>query len=236
MSNNILNNIDISTKELIVDGLQNSVELYKDFKEQGLFNTTHNCYAFARWDSINETLAQKFREMDLPFANVRKFSWALLLFCDKSKSVVFSAMRRDRFSYICGNPQKRAPQYFDSLVSLNSDLEAIASQPGFEECYEASDRYNQLASLCSVLPNPKNEKFTHVVVIFDVYGDEITSIELCVINNKFEIVEQEDIMQTVLTARQPVIEAEEITEAIEQPAKQKGFVKLKNIKNIEEKA
>ena len=74
------------------------------------------------------------------------------------------------------------------------------------------------------------------MVIFDVYGDEITSIELCVINNKFEIVEQEDIMQTVLTARQPVIEAEEITEAIEQPAKQKGFVKLKNIKNIEEKA
>ena len=43
-------------------------------------------------------------------------------------------------------------------------------------------------------------------------------------------------MQTVLTARQPVIEAEEITEAIEQPAKRKGFVKLKNIKNIEEKA
>jgi len=236
MGNDILNNIDISTKELIVDSLQDSVELYKDFKEQGLFNTTHNCYPSARWDAINELFAKKFRDNNLPFANIRKGFWSLLLFCDKSNSVVFSAMRRDRFTYICGNPQKRAPQYFDSLVSLNSDLEAIASQPSFEECYEASDRYNQLTSLCSVLPNPKNEKFTHVVVVFDVFGDEITSIELCVINNNFEIAEQEDIMQTVLTARQPIIGTDEIIEVKEQFAKQKGLVKLKVKNNIKENA
>lgn len=236
MSNNILNNIDISTKELIVDSLEDSVDLYKQLKELKLFNTTQNCYPSARWDSINEHLSKKLREFNLPFANIRKGFWSLLIFCDKSNSIVFSAMRENRFSYICSDPQKRAPQYFDSLVSLNNDLEAIASQMSFGECYAASDRYNQLTSLCSVLPNPKNDKFTHVVVIFDVYGDEITSIELCVINNKFEIVEQEDIMQTVLTARQPSIEAEEITEATEHPTKQKGFVKLKNIKNIKEKA
>lgn len=232
MGNKILNNIDIRTKELIVDSLNNSAELFKDFKMQTPFNTTHNCYPSARWDSINETLSDSLRKCNFPFAVTKKGFWALLLFCDSKKEIVFSAMRRDRFEYICDNPEKNAPQYFDALVSLNDGLEAKVSQMRLDDCYEATDKYNQLDNLCKLLPTPSNDKFTHAVVVFDIFYDDITSIKLYIVNNRFEVVEEEDIIDSVIKSRIPLVIPDESPDTHdEDTTKRKGLVSLK--KNVQ---
>lgn len=228
MSNKILNNINIKTKELIVDSLENSAELFKEFKLQTPFNATHNCYPSARWDAINETLSESLKKQNLPFAVTKKGFWSLLLFCDERKEIVFSAMRRDRFSFICDNPERNAPNYFDALVSLNEGLEAQTSQLRFDDCYEATDKNNQLTSLCKLLPTPNSEKYTHAVVVFDVSFDEIASIKLCIVNNRFEIVEEEDIIDTVIKSRIPQVTPDEYINTQETTqTKRKGFVSLK---------
>ncbi|MBQ2963069.1 MAG: hypothetical protein IJE14_00280 [Clostridia bacterium] len=232
MGNKILNNIDTITKELIVDSLNNSAELFKEFKMQTPFNTTHNCYPSARWDSINETLSDSLRDLNFPFAVAKKGFWALLLFCDSKKEIIFSAMRRDRFEYICDNPEKNAPQYFDALVSLNNGLEAKVSQMRLDDCYEATDKYNQLDSLCKLLPAPSNDKFTHAVVVFDISYDEITSIKLYIVNNRFEIVEEEDIMDSVIRSRIPLVVPDKSPDIQNNDTeKRKGLVSLK--KNVQ---
>lgn len=232
MSNTVLGNIDIDMKKLIVDAMENATDLYKFFKQQSPFTTTHNCYPSARWDAINEALSNNLLKENLPFATTKKGFWDLLLFCNRENTIIFSAMRKDRFSYVCDNPEKNAPQYFDSLVTLNKNLKAIASQVTFEGSYEASDKYNQLEILCNKLPLQKNSSITHVVVVFDVYYDEITSINLYVVNSKFEIVETEDIFDTVLQSQKPNIVPEAVFDNEESStSKQKGFVKLKNTIN-----
>ncbi len=232
MGNKILNNIDIKTKEIIVDSLNNSAELFKDFKMQTPFSTTHNCYPSARWDSINEAFSDSLREFNFPFAVTKMGFWALLLFCDSKKEIVFSAMRKDRFDYICDNPEKNAPQYFDALVSLNDGLEPTVSQTRLYECYEATDKYNQLDHLCKLLPTPSSDKFTHAVVVFDVSYDEITSIKLYIVNNRFEIVEEEDLIDTVIKSRIPlVVPGESLDTQDNDTEKRKGLVSLK--KNVQ---
>lgn len=224
----IINCIDYSLKELLVDSMNEAAGLYKDFKSQVPFNKTHNCFHSARWDAINEILSNKFQKNDIPFASINRGFWELLLFCDPQRQVLLSAMREDRFNDICSNPKEKAPRYFDSLVSLNSELEAFNSQCSLIEKYEACDKYNQLESLCRCLPSPKNNKFHHVILLFDVEYDEITSIRLCVINNKFEIVDEEDILQLVLFKRAKSFEIDKVSENTNHnDINQRGFVKLK---------
>lgn len=143
-------------------------------------------------------------------------------------------MRKDRFSFICDNPEKNAPNYFDALVSLNEGLEAQASQLRFDDCYEATDKNNQLSNLCKLLPTPNGEKYTHAVVVFDVSYDEIASIKLCIVNNRFEVVEEEDIIDVVIKSRIPRVTPDEqiINQEINK-TKRKGFVSLKKIAKTE---
>ena len=225
----ILNSIDYSLKELLVDSMNEAAGLYKDFKSQVPFNETHNCFPSARWDAINDILSRAFQKHNIPFASTKRGFWELLLFCDSNRQVLLSAMREDRFNDICSNPEEKAPRYFDSLVSLNSELEAINSQCSLiNNQYEACDKYNQLENLCRCLPSPKSSKYHHVILLFDVEYDEITSIRLCVINNKFEIVDEEDILQLVLSKRAESIKVDMVTENKEQnDIVQRGFVKLK---------
>lgn len=231
----IIDNIDYSLKELLVDSLQDSSYIYKDFKQQSQFVTTHNCYPFARWDAINESLSTKFHEEDIPFATVPRGFWTMLMFCDQKRQALITVMREDRFNAICRNPEENAPKYLDSLVSLNKGLEAKASQTSFGNIYESNDKYNQLESLCKCLPISTNDSYYHVILLFSISFDEITSIKLCVVNNKFEIVEEEDILQLVLYNRSKsnetiIVEQNDIPNSVPQ----KGFIKLKSksIKNI----
>lgn len=225
----IIDSIDYSLKELLVDSMNDSADLYKEFKSQAPFNATHNCFSSARWDAINEILSKAFQKHGVPFTSTKRGFWELLLFCDLERQVLLSAMREDRFNEICGNPEEKAPRYFDSLVSLNSELEAKSSQCSLiDDEYEACDKYNQLENLCRCLPTPNGDKYHHVVLLFNVEYDEVTSIRLCVINNKFEIVEEEDILQLVLSKRSESIKINEVEESNEQNGVvQRGFIKLK---------
>lgn len=56
----IIDSIDYSLKELLVDSMNDSADLYKEFKSQAPFNATHNCFSSARWDAINEILSKAF--------------------------------------------------------------------------------------------------------------------------------------------------------------------------------
>lgn len=228
----LLDSIDYSFKEILVDALHNSAYLYKEFKLQVPFGTTHNCYPSARWDAINESFSDAFQKENIPFICTKRGFWELLLFCDREKQVVVSAMREDRFNDICRNPEENAPRYFDSLVSLNADLEANASQTSLCDVYEATDKYNQLETLCKCLPIPAN-KYNHVVLLFSIDYDEISSIKLCVVNSKFEVVEEEDLLQQIVSNRskETIIYNVENQESNDVP--QRGFVKLK--KNSTEK-
>ena len=231
MKNTILNKVDLDLKNILIEAMAYAVEIYKEFKMEAPFSATHNCYASARWDSINEALTSVFQKNNIPFTILKRGFWDLILFCDKNRNFLFSAMRTERFSEICKNPENNAPKYFDSLVSLNSDLEAKASQTTLiGNIYEANDKYNQLESICKSLPQPNDEKYTHAILLFDVKYDDIVSIKLCVVNNKFNIVEEEDIMQTVFTSRilqdLPITENSDVDDA--GFSTRKGLVKLKD--------
>lgn len=231
MEDSILNKINIEFKTMLYNAMEDASYRYKEFKAENPFSATHNCYAAARWDSINEVMSYYFLENDIPFSIVRRGFWSLLLFCNPEQNTLFSVMRVDRFNEICNNPESNAPKYFDSLVSLNYDLEAKASQTTLTgKPYEANDKNKQLDILCGALPKPNDNKYTHVIVLFDVSYDDITSIKLCIVNNRFEIVDEVDVTAAVIKSRIP----EEIPE-VEKPSNestsqdaQRGFVKLKN--------
>lgn len=231
MKNDIIANIDLELKKNIFDALEDSVTLYRDFKKQSPFNATHNCYGAARWDSINESLSSVFQRNDVPYALSKKGCWGMLLFCNKERDFIFSVMRRERFEDICKNPEQNAPQYFDSLVSLNNDLEAQASQTTLlNDVYEAADKYNQLDSLCKCLPKSKKDKFNHVILLFDVEYDDIVSMKFCIVNNKFEVVAEEDVMNTVLRSRIPdsISTVSNSKHNEDKIPTEKGFLSLKN--------
>lgn len=226
MQTAVLKKVEHKIKELLVDGLDDANDRFCDFKKNNPFEATHNCYPSARWDCINDSLKQLFLKNNIPYAITKKGFWELLLFCNSEKQIVFSVMRKDRFIQICNNPEKESPQYFEALVSFNEDLDAEVSQIVFEGCYKANDKYNQKDKICDALHIFKNSNFNHVVVVFNVYDDIINSIELYVVNDKFEICESEDVIDTVFTERIPTIPESHI---IETPfgQKQKGLVKLK---------
>lgn len=226
----IIDGIDTDIKELLVDSLENSTYTYKEFKQDNSY-FTNNHRLGVRWDLINDSLAHALEEKNFPHIAVRKGFWELLLFCDKNNGYLFSVMRQNRFNYICNNPRERAPKYFEALVSLNNDLTAKVSQVTFDGYvpYFATNKNNQLESLCKNLPSPKNKKFTHIVVVFDVMYDDISSVKLYVVNNKFEIVEEVDIYQQVISARIPVasIDSDIDNDKSNSKITQRGLVKLK---------
>lgn len=230
MKNDIVSNIDLELKKNIVDALEDSVDFYREFKAQSPFNATHNCYGAARWDSINEVLSSVFQKNDVPYALSKKGCWGMLLFCNKERDFIFSVMRKERFENICKNPEQNAPQYFDSLVSLNNDLEARLSQTTLiDDVYQATDKYNQLDSLCKCLPKSKNSKFNHAILLFEVEYDDIVSIKICIVNNKFEIVYEEDIMKTVFNSRIPdTVSTVTKSNFDDKTSTKKGFVSLKD--------
>lgn len=230
MNNQILKTIDIRFKKLLVEAIDNSVDMLKDFKRENNY-FTNNHRASIRWDFINDSMVRLLRSANLPYASFTAGFWTLLLFCDKIH--LFSIMRQDRLNYICSNPEKNAPKYFDSLVSLNCGLNAKYSQLSIDdfEVYTANDKYNQLESICKKLPHSKKEKFTHILIVFDVVYDDIVSLKLCVVNNKFEIVEEEDILQSVLSASIPNITQENSAAnniSSNNNAISRGYVKLKS--------
>lgn len=226
MQTEVLKKVKHEIKELLVDGLDDANDRFCDFKKNNPFEATRNCYPAARWDCINDSLKQLFLKNNIPYAITKKGFWELLLFCNGDKQIVFSVMRKDRFIQICNNPEKESPQYFEALVSFNEDLEADVSQMVFDGCYKANDKYNQKDKICDALHIFNSNNFNHVVVVFNIFDDVITSIELYVVNDKFEICENEDIIDTVLTERIPDISENPV---VETPVaqKQKGLVKLK---------
>ena len=232
MKNKILNTVSLDTQKMLVEAMQISCEMYKDFKMENDFYTNNHRMSI-KWDLINDSMVSLLNSAKYPYTSYKAGFWELLLFCDKNLYYLFSIMRKDRFDYICSNPEKNAPKYFDSLVSLNNGLTAQVSQSvisGFD-VYEANDKYNKLEDLCKNLPESQNEKFTHIVVVFDIKYSEISSLKLFVVNNKFEIVEEEDILQNVLSANIPnttykndVVDNINPTDTIVK----RGHVKLKN--------
>lgn len=225
----MIGQVDMIIKNLIVDSFWDSAESYKEFKLENN-NATNNCYASARWDIINNEIASNLDKCNIPYSIVRTGFWSLLLFCDVKTDILFSVMRQERFKYICANPKERAPKYFDSLVSLNSDLQACNSQTtlsGFQQ-YCANDRYNQLDELCNRFPKP-NKKFIHAVIVFGVDGSDITTIKICIVNNKFEILEEFDVIQDVVTNRiENTFDISKEQDSVKSTKKsQRGFVKLR---------
>lgn len=225
-----IDSIDTNIKELLVNSLENSTYIYKEFKQDNSY-FTNNHRLGVRWDLINDSLARALEEKNLPHIAVKRGFWELLLFCDKDNSYLFSVMRQNRFNFICNNPKERAPKYFEALVSLNNDLIAKTSQVTFDGYvpYSATNKNNQLESLCRNLPSPKNKKFTHMVVVFDVMYDDISSVKLYIVNDKFEIVEEVDIYQQIISARIPVVSVDSdiINDKANSRITQRGLVKLK---------
>lgn len=233
MKNKILNAVSLDTQKMLVEAMTSSAEMYKEFMQENQF-FTNNHRPSIRWDLINDSMVSALDSADFPYTSYKAGFWDLLLFCDKGLCHIYSIMRKDRFDYICSNPEKYAPQYFDSLVSLNNGLTAQFSQSVIDGCeiYEANDKYNKLEDLCKNLPKSKSEKFTHVVVIFDIKFNEISSLKLLVVNNKFEIVEEVDVLQNVLSANIPDEPYENATADSNESTNtviKRGHVKLKNV-------
>lgn len=159
---------------------------------------------FLNWDLFYRNLTKTFDDENVVYSITKRGMWVVLLLYDVESGLILSFMRDTRFNTIKRSRNKKIPKYIQSLIELNSELEAQNKQLTFlsdskehNDC-DKSELVKILNDLCANFISSIDYALSnHAIITFsDKYG-RVNSLNAYVLDNDLDIVYEQDLINVV---------------------------------------
>lgn len=199
-----MDGIDPKLLNRLVDIISNAVSHEYSETMDILSLHTKNCKHFLLWDIIHKALLESFDNDQVLSTQRKRGPWEFVLLYDPASNTVFSFIKQKRFRELRKTKSARKViHYLDALVTLNNALQAQVKQCTLFEVENVSSDLKEKAAqlldyLCAdFMSADKKIVANHVLICFSNDNGMLTSINACVLDNDFDIVEEKDLSKEI---------------------------------------
>jgi hypothetical protein len=192
MSNDLIIDMAVEDKKIVVQALQNGLERFHEH----ISNTktiTNMGYTGTKWDMINTECRDALSEKKYDVVVCKRGVWQLILMYDKDSKTSYTLMKEKRYEDVCKTVKSNKVHYLEAIATVNEDLvkekqEQMAFFEGFNEL-KIEKIENTVEQL---LNNIDGEVKKHVLITFTDKNLELSSISALIVTPSLQILYKED--------------------------------------------
>lgn len=192
MSNDLIVDMEVEDKKIIVQALQNGLERFYEH----ISNTrtvTNMGYTGTKWDMINTECRDALPAKKYDVVVCKRGVWQLILMYDKVTKTLYTLMKEKRYEDICKTIKSNKVHYLEAIATVNKCLveekqEQIALFEGFNELKTEKIE----STVEQLLSNIDGDVKKHVLVTFTDKNYELYSISALIVTPSLQILHKED--------------------------------------------
>ena len=199
-----MDGIDPKILNRLVDIISNAVSHEYSETMDILSLRTKNCKHFLLWDIIHKALLNSFHKDQILSTQRKRGPWEFVLLYDPTSNTIFSFIKQKRFKELQkAKAGRKVPHYLDALVTLNNSLQAQMKQGTIFEVEGTNSELKEKAAelldyLCADFASADRKIVAnHVLICFSNNSGMLTSINACVLDNDFDVVEEKDLSKAI---------------------------------------
>lgn len=192
MVNNKTIDLEEEFKRLIVQGVQNGLDRYREYKIENKTITNLGSIG-TKWDKINTECSYALPKNKFDVVACKRGVWELILIYDKETKNLFTLMKEQRFETLLKSISVNKVHYLEALTmcNINDTEEYIEQTTFFNELTE--DKKEKIEKTLEVmLKKIDGEIEKHVLIRFNDREFELSSITASIITPYLTIIMQEN--------------------------------------------
>lgn len=192
MSNNLVIDMEIEEKKIIVQALQNGLERFNEHIRNAR-TVTNMGYTGTKWDMINTECKDALSEKKYDVVVYKRGVWQLILMYDKDIKTLYTLMKEKRYEDICKTVKSNKVHYLEAITTVNKGLvEEKQEQMAFFEGFNELKIEKIENTVEQLLNNIDGEVKKHVLITFTDKNLELSSISALIVTPSLQILHKED--------------------------------------------
>lgn len=192
MVNNKAINLEEEFKRLIVQGIQNGLDQYREYKIENKTITNLGSIG-TKWDKINTECSYALPKNKFDVVACKRGVWELILIYDKETNNLFTLMKEQRFETLLKSINVNKVHYLEALTMCNiNDTEEYIEQTTFFNELTDNKKEKIEKTLEVMLKKIDGKIKKNILVRFNDREFELSSITASIMTPYLTIITQEN--------------------------------------------